>query len=563
MKTRAELEAKWVTGYVPTEADYEELFGSTAFLLDGYTITAGQDLLFDVSTKGRVFGIPTAISSEPTLNTTGAIVGGECLVIWNSASAISFPSGITDQGAIAAHTPNADQLIRIECIQTSPFLAYAYPEDGFQAINTKKLTHSRTVQVEEGLSTQKAHVIPGNLLGIAGPTAYNLPAKSLDWNGMNVLVDASGGAGLVVCPDFSLSDVNPHSFSVGSNGGSTVVRFTNGGFNADAAASGPFSIVNNSGNSEITLTDGQWAEFCYNAQGASGWSVGKWGGSGGGSSTLSGLDDTTISSPANFHGLVYNSASSKWLNQFIPLFPEYFGMNPAQDFTLTLTQGLFHDYSLFARLDSASRTFNVGDHSANPHSRHFTIHNHEESSFDLVIAAPDGFTSSGSGKVPYTITSGSPDTISLKPGETIRLIRTGGPGTWNCAFNSRNPLGPLQGNIDMNGNGFDNLGGSDTISLDAVETDLTGGAMVALDLVLGGQWVGENASPATSGAISVSTSDGIGAYAYVLYQAATEPTLTGITKDGTWTWDASGINILLIFESRDGYRGRHLGTSTV
>lgn len=259
----------------------------------------------------------------------------------------------------------------------------------------------------------------------------------------------------------------------------------------------------------------------------------------GANSTLSGLSDTTISSPANSQGLRYFSGN--WINEALPRYPEYNAIDPSSGYNANPVSSV-GDFCFFARLDTAVQTLDLGDHSAVTHATRVLIANHEESSYALTVEAPDGFTASGSGKIPYTITAGPPESITIEPGECIILIRTGGPGTWNCVFNVRNPLG-------------------DAISLDATTTASPGGVIAPLALTFGTQYVDTHAAPATSGAISVTSSEGVGAHSYILYQAASEPTLTGISKDGTWNWDASGINIIVVHHHPDGYRALHLGTA--
>ncbi|WP_289030833.1 hypothetical protein, partial [uncultured Algoriphagus sp.] len=123
----------------------------------------------------------------------------------------------------------------------------------------------------------RAHLVGANVVGIDS-SPYNLSAKSYDWAGKMYLCDCSDEDITVVVPSFALAAATPFTFGVAAKGGSVTVRFTGGGFNGDPAASGPYEVTDNSGDDEITISDGQWAEFTHSSPDAAGWSIGRFGG---------------------------------------------------------------------------------------------------------------------------------------------------------------------------------------------------------------------------------------------------------------------------------------------
>lgn len=115
--------------------------------------------------------------------------------------------------------------------------------------------------------------------------------------------------------------------------------------------------------------------------------------------------------------------------------------------------------------------------------------------------------------------------------------------------------------LDLAGNDIINVG--NITPLVGTSVALTGGALVALvlDNPLG-VYYGTHAAPATSGAISISSSVGASYFAEILYQNASVPTITGITdQDVTTNWDATNINVIVVYEHGDGtYIAKHAGT---
>lgn len=117
-------------------------------------------------------------------------------------------------------------------------------------------------------------------------------------------------------------------------------------------------------------------------------------------------------------------------------------------------------------------------------------------------------------------------------------------------------------NLDMAG--FDIVNVNNSTNFVATQKLLTGGAMEPLNMTMAGEHVAEHADPATSGGLSVATSEGAGSYSYILYQADTAPALTGIMDDGmTSSWSDTGINIIIVLDHADGTkRARHAGLAT-
>lgn len=89
---------------------------------------------------------------------------------------------------------------------------------------------------------------------------------------------------------------------------------------ATVATTGSYNDLSNKptiptvNNPTITITQGGVTKGSFTLNQASGDTIALDAGGGGGSSTLAGLSDVTITSATNGQALVYNSTSSKWEN---------------------------------------------------------------------------------------------------------------------------------------------------------------------------------------------------------------------------------------------------------
>ena len=87
VKTIAELKALWVTGYTPTEQDFENLFDSTILQTvqaTGTAVTFVQDTVYGT--------IATPETGNITASYTGANLGTTILIVHDHTSEPTYPS---------------------------------------------------------------------------------------------------------------------------------------------------------------------------------------------------------------------------------------------------------------------------------------------------------------------------------------------------------------------------------------------------------------------------------------------------------------------------------------
>lgn len=87
VKTIAELKALWITGYTPTEQDFENLFDSTilqTIQTTGTAVTFVQDTVYGT--------VAAPESGNITASYTGANLGTTILIIHNNGTEPQYPA---------------------------------------------------------------------------------------------------------------------------------------------------------------------------------------------------------------------------------------------------------------------------------------------------------------------------------------------------------------------------------------------------------------------------------------------------------------------------------------
>lgn len=291
----------------------------------------------------------------------------------------------------------------------------------------------------------------------------------------------------------------------------------------------------------------------------------------GGAESLEDLDDVFPTGIVDGQILMAQGGGTSWANAFVTSLLGRIQIASGQTFTIDNDEGFDNNTIVTASLTSGTANITLPDVSGHLYSNSVKvvrINNRSTSTSNLIVGAPDGFdTTNAPMASPYSVTSGSPDTIEVPPGDFVILRSIGNSNPWEfvthvSAASGADNLGNHTATQDLDLDSNDLLNVGNIQAAEGSSVALTSQALVPLSMANPfGTYYGTHAAPATSGSISISAAGATSGYAEILYQAASAPTITGITdQDVTSSWDNTNINVIVVYQHADGtYIAKHAG----